>query len=220
MLPISFLQEIDTDDVTVLDFDCQLNGGSKKPCTKEDWWDAGRESHTAYTLTDRKGYEGGLAKLGLSPDWVDLTDNTMTWWFVAPRLGSMKSIFKSTGYPTKNESMVVPNPKDIVTKALPDIPTLHREMRATLLDIMLGQWFGGAVIDTPQAYSTPVFMLIQATEQMAQAKKLGKKEKKKEQEEQQRKKDFILLIVSVALIVSNPKPILTIKPFAKNKRLT
>ena len=33
-----------------------------------------------------------------------------------------------TGFPTKNESMVVPNPKDIITKGLPDILGLIIDM--------------------------------------------------------------------------------------------
>lgn len=47
----------------------------------------------------------------------------------------------------------------------------------------------------------PVFILMQAVENMAQVKKLGMEEKKQEEEEK-RKRDFILLIMSVALIVS------------------
>lgn len=76
-------------------------------------------------------------------------------------------------------------------------------MEAALLDIMKAQWYNGSVFDATQAYSTPLFMLIQAVDQMAQAKQLGQEEKKEEQEEEQRKKDSILLIVSVVLIVSS-----------------
>lgn len=114
-----------------------------------------------------------------------------------------KVYFKFTGFPTKNESMVVPNPKDIVTKALPDIPGLITDMKATMLDLMLAQWYNGTSADAAQAYSMPVFMLMQAVENMAEAKKLGTQEKQQEEEEEKRKKDFILLIVSVALMVSS-----------------
>lgn len=98
--------------------------------------------------------------------------------------------------------MVVPNPKDIVTKGLPDIPGLVADMEATILDLMMGQWYNGTSSDAAQAYSIPVFILIQAVENMAEAKNLGTQEKKDEEEEEKRKKDFILLLVSVALIVS------------------
>ena len=52
----------------------------------------------------------------------------------------VKVDFKFTGFPTKNESIVVPNPKDIVAKGLPDIPGLKIDMEATMLEIMLGSW--------------------------------------------------------------------------------
>lgn len=78
--------------------------------------------------------------------------------------------------------MVVPNPKDIVTKGLGDIRALRLDMEATLLDMMLGQWAGGSLADAAEAYSTPVFKLMQAVDGMAQAKSLGKEEEKIEEE--------------------------------------
>ena len=98
--------------------------------------------------------------------------------------------------------MVVPNPKDIVTQGITNIPALRTDMEATLLDIMLGTWSNGSTSDPAQAYSIPVFMLMQAIESMAQAKILGQQEKKEEAEEEKRKKDFILLIISLVLMVS------------------
>jgi hypothetical protein len=100
--------------------------------------------------------------------------------------------------------MVVPNPKDIVTKALPSIPSLNSSMQATLLDMKLAQWTNGSLSDPVQAYSTAVFMLMQAVDSMAQAKQLGQKEEKEEEEEEKRKKNFFLLIVSVVLMVCPP----------------
>ena len=94
--------------------------------------------------------------------------------------------------------MKVQNPKDIVIKALPSIPGLRTEMRATLLDIMLGQWVDGTASDAAYAYSTPVFMLMQAVDSMAQAKALGEKEQKQEEEAE---KNFIVMILSVVLMV-------------------
>ena len=56
-------------------------------------------------------------------------------------------------------------------------------------------------MDAAEAYSTPVFMLMQAVDSMAQAKALGAQEEKAEEEEEKRRKNFILLIVSVLLMV-------------------
>lgn len=158
---------------------------------------------TAFKLTDAQGYDAGLAKAGLLQNWVDRGDYTMVYTFEAPRVGSLKRDYKFSGFPIKNESMVVPNPKHIVTNALPNIPALRDEMQATLMDIMLGQWLNGSSSDAADAYSTLVFMFIQGIEGMAEAKKLGQQEKKTEQEEEKRKKDFIVMIVSVVLLVRN-----------------
>ncbi|KAK5111586.1 hypothetical protein LTR85_011815 [Meristemomyces frigidus] len=120
--------------------------------------------------------------------------------FTAPRAGR-KFEYKFTGYPVENATMVVPNPKDIVTQGLGSIPDLQIAMEATLMDMILGNWADGSTADAAQAYSTPVFMLMEAVDSMAQAKALGKQEQKEEKEEEKRKKDFILLIVSVVLMI-------------------
>lgn len=101
--------------------------------------------------------------------------------------------------------MVVPNPKDIVSKGIGSIPDLRLDMQATYLDMILGQWAGddgGSLEDPAMAYSAPVFMLMQANDGMAQAKAYGQQEEKDEKEEAKRKKDFILLIVGIVLMVS------------------
>ena len=156
---------------------------------------------TTLKLTDRDGYNKGVARAGLGPDWVVRDDYTYKYSFEAPHYGMKKTWFDFIGFPTKNESMVVPNPKDIVTKALPRIPALRVDMQATYMDIMLGQWSDGSVADAAEAYSTPVFILMQAVDNMAEAKKLAKKEEKYEEKQEEREKNFILLIVSIVLLV-------------------
>ncbi|KAJ5323307.1 hypothetical protein N7476_001907 [Penicillium atrosanguineum] len=151
---------------------------------------------TAFKLIDQDGYEGGLATIGLSPDWVVLDDYTYEYTYIADEAGSRIADFKFSGYPTKNESMVVPNPKDIVRKGLSDILGLLMEMQATMIEIMVRQWVNGLSEDAAQAYSIPIFMPMQAVENINQAKNLGTQEKRGEKEEGKRKKDFILLIVS------------------------
>lgn len=157
---------------------------------------------TALTLTDENGYSAGLANAGLAPDWVALGDYEIDHDITSPH-GGRKLTLKFTGFPIENSTMVVPNPKDIITKGLGSIPSLRASMEATLLDIVLGDWSGGSTSDAAQAYSTAVFMLMQAVDGMAQAKTLGEQEQQEEEEEERRKKDFILLIVSVVLMVSS-----------------
>ena len=149
------------------------------------------------TLKDKNGYIAAINKAGISPDWIHLGPHTVTHDLVQPRAGR-KFIYEFTEYPIENTNMKVQNPKDIVTKALPSVPGLRTEMRATLLDIMLGQWVDGTASDAAYAYSTPVFMLMQAVDSMAQAKALGEKEQKQEEEAE---KNFIVMILSVVLMV-------------------
>lgn len=187
-----------------IDFDCVLGDGTRTPCSKLDnvnYEETMSYKTTALTLTDQNGYQDGLAQAGLEPDWVLLGDYEYDHTPAAYH-GSRKFQYKFTGFPIKNDSMVVPNPKDIVTKAMPNMDGLRTSMQATLLDLMLGQWSNGSVSDPTEAYSMPVFMLMQAVDNMAEAKKLGQQEKQTEEEEAKRKKDFILLIISIVLVVS------------------
>ena len=158
------------------------------------------------TLSDGDGYNAGLVKAGLSPDWVELGPYSIERDFSAPHAGR-KYMLYFTGFPIQNTSMIVTNPKDIVTKGLGDLPTLRSDMENSLLDIMGGNWIGGDPADAALAYSTPVFMLMEAVDSMAQAKELAQKEEAKEaEEEEERKKNFIILILSVIFMVLSIPP--------------
>ncbi|KAJ5134887.1 glycoside hydrolase [Penicillium atrosanguineum] len=80
-------------------------------------------------------------------DWLPLdfhqTGLSSTITHMTDEAGSRIADFKFSGYPTKNESMVVPNPKDIVRKGLSDILGLLMEMQATMIEIMVRQWVNG-----------------------------------------------------------------------------
>lgn len=102
----------------------------------------------------------------------------------------------------KNECKVVLNPKYIVSQAIPNMPELRNQMKATLLNIMLGQLINSSTANAAEAYSSPVFMLMQGVDGMAQAKQIGEDEKWHNEEAEAKKRDFILTIVSVILIVS------------------
>ncbi|KAJ6032219.1 glycoside hydrolase [Penicillium herquei] len=182
-------------------FDCAIGSKAAKSCSDVNSDDELAIHTTAVTLVDKDGFDTAIADNGFISTWVELGDYTYVWEYAAQEYGERKADFKFTGsFPIQNASMTVPNPKDIVTKALPDIPTLLTEMQATLLDLMLSQWQNGSFTDPASAYSMPVFMLMQAVEDMAEVKSLGTTEKKIEAEEAKRKKDFILMIVSVVLM--------------------
>lgn len=183
-------------------FDCQIDGDdSSFPCTEATSlsnYQKMATKTTKMTLKDKDGYLAALEKAGISPDWVHLGSHTVTKEAVEPRAGR-KFQYQFTGYPVEEDNMSIPNPKDIVTKALPSIPSLRTEMQATLMDMMLGNWASGTSADAAYAYSTPVFMLMQAIESMAQAKALGQKEQMAEEEAE---KNLIVMIISAVLLVS------------------
>jgi chitinase len=189
-------------------FDCTtLGDGTKTACSDLNREEVQREDGTtALTLRDEDGYNAALGTAGLSPDWVVLGDYSITRELVMPH-GGRKYNLKFTGFPIQNSSMVVPNPKDIVTQGIGDIPSLRADMADAALSIMAGFWSGGGVDDPAQAYSASVFVLMQAVDGMAQAKKLGEQEEEEEEEEERkRRQNIILLIISVVFMVSSPSP--------------
>ncbi|KAJ9624398.1 Glucan endo-1,3-alpha-glucosidase agn1 [Taxawa tesnikishii (nom. ined.)] len=192
----------DTDCIHQPDFDCQIDksGSSTFPCTDVDLWHEDMSTDTTIlTLRDEDGYNGALGNAGLAPDWVVLGDHEVDKSVVMPHAGRTYR-YQFSGYPIENPDIVVPNPKDLITKGLGSIPELRESMQATYLEIVLGLYTGGTTMDAAEAYSTPVFMLMQAVDGMAQAKALGAQEEKEEEEEEKRRKNFIILIVSVVLM--------------------
>jgi chitinase len=152
---------------------------------------------TFMTLEDEDGYNAALARAGLAPDWVVLRENEIDKDLTVPHIGR-KYTYTFENYPIKNPDLVVPNPKDIVTKGLGSIPELRLSMQATYMEIAVGSYIGGSPMDAAEAFSTPVFLLMQAVENMAQAKALGAHEEEIEEDE---RKNFILLIISVFFLV-------------------
>lgn len=202
---LTVAEMLDTNYIYQPDFDCQVDkkGSETFPCADVDLYSHSidmRYRTTTLTLRDEDGYYEALGNAGIAPDWVVLGDHEVHKNWVEGR-GSGKNEYRFSGYPIENPDIVVPNPKDLVTKGIGSIPELRLSMQATYLDIVLGLYTGGTTMDAAEAYSTPVFMLMQAVDGMAQAKALGAQEEKEEEEEEKRQKNFILLIVSVVLMV-------------------
>jgi chitinase len=197
----------DTDYIHHPDFNCKIDqkhNSNTFPCT-----DVHLNSHykdmsthtTVMTLNDENGYNIALGNAGILPDWVILGSHKVE--KTSNPYGAGRTFeYSFSGYPIENPDMVVPNPKDLVTKGLGNIPELQLSMQATYLEIVLGLYVGGSTMDAVEAYSTPVFMLMQAVDNMAQAKALGVKEKDLEEKaKEERRKKFILLILGVVLMV-------------------
>jgi hypothetical protein len=112
------------------------------------------------TLTDSDGWSAKRTDEGIDSSYVEFGDYTRKQYY-ASNLGMRVFGYNFNNIPIKNESMMVPNPKDIVSPAIPNMPALRNQMKATLLDIMLGQWINGSTSNAAEAYSSPVFMLMQ-----------------------------------------------------------
>ncbi len=66
----------------------------------------------------------------------------------------------------------VPNPKTVITNALPTIGTLKNTLLARQQDFNLGHWTGPSD-DLLQTYSMPIFMIQQAIAAIATVKQIG-----------------------------------------------
>jgi chitinase len=104
------------------------------------------------------------------------------------------SIQYNYNYPMNADVIKVPNPKDIMTAALPNITALRAQIRLASLAVRLNMYDGDET-DAVRALAAPVFMLVQAVDSMGQVKEIGGKV------EDDEKKKLILLIVSVVLMV-------------------
>ncbi|KAL3477790.1 glycoside hydrolase superfamily [Aspergillus californicus] len=155
---------------------------------------------TDLTVPDEDAFSAGLVKAGLLDEWVTFDDYSITRQNLNVRPAESTTL-SFTGWPSKNESMVVQNPKDIVTEGLPNIPDMISEMEITRLEILGGSWSGGDPRDAAVAYAPAIFMLEQAVDSMAQAKEIGAQEEKdEEEEERKRKESLILLILGVVFL--------------------
>lgn len=158
-----------------------------------------------FKLRDVNGFNGELANQGLSPDWLAYGDSSVA--DVYLERGTTSVITKHLkNFPIRNDSMVVPNPKDIVTPALQNFPSLRSDMANTANEILLQQWNDTSMAAPAQVYSVPVFVMMQGIDNMSQAKTAAEGIKDAEAKEaEEKKKNIILLVLSLVLIVSSSK---------------
>ncbi len=151
-----------------------------------------------YTLKDSDGFYAELASTyGVDKSWV-----------VFKKKGG---IVRNIGHCTRRDDCVTStdyewinfpqaagsgdinpaNPKDVVTSALPTIDDMMDNILATTAEMYIGA-FNGSILDVPDTFSMPVFLIQQAVQSMATVKQLG---------EEQAKRDKINLILEILGIV-------------------
>lgn len=190
----------------MIDFDCTIHDETRA-CPDRKLIKNTMGKPTYFKLRDADGFSAELAKQGLALDWIAYGDYTIS---TVEYERGMTSILKKDlkNFPIRNDSMVVPNPKDIVVPALKNLPGLRSDMETTAIEMMLHQWSTVSMTDPVQVYSVPVFVMIQGIDSMKQAKQAASDIKKAEEKEaEEKKKNLIMLIISLVLIVSWPKVI-------------
>ncbi|GFF54699.1 hypothetical protein IFM51744_08432 [Aspergillus udagawae] len=156
-----------------------------------------------YTFVDEQGFYDELqSKYGIQRDWVEVSDvvNEDKLCTPNPRSGGIVCHnIKQTNQniPHAKADFTIPNPKDSIANALPRFQALQRDVVSTWADLSFFLWDGDDA-DVVEAFSTPVFMLLQAVESMATVKDIGETEKEKEEEE---KRNLIITIISAVLLI-------------------
>ncbi|UKZ56764.1 hypothetical protein TrVGV298_010605 [Trichoderma virens] len=178
-------------------FDCTCEGygpTSTQRCPFTWTQLAGADSFKmTYTLINSTGFYDTLqSQYGINASWVTFTDKhdiTDTFSAGCERYETcVRTDYQWINIPTAASDIEIPNPKDVITKALPTIGTLQNGILARKMDLNVGLW-NGSSDDLLQVYSMPVFMLSQAVTAMQNAKALGK------QYEREKKIELILEIL-------------------------
>lgn len=180
-----------------------VNTGSSQCPPSEKIWEGDWTYSITYELTDAAGFNASIqADLGIDPAWVTFGDtNTLigcqSGTEVNPGTGNrpcLKIFEKKYGFPMKGDNVEVPNPKDLLQAALPNIEALHDTVTAVYIEIGLDV-DEASVADMVTAVSMPMFMLESAVDQMKTIKDIGA------EVADQKKKELNLTILGVALFV-------------------
>ncbi|KAI1872594.1 hypothetical protein JX265_005474 [Neoarthrinium moseri] len=160
-------------------------------------WDDADYYTLTYTLVDEEGFYTQLEDdFGIQRDWVTFgeREDKNTCVGAGSHSDCVRYDRVRHGYPTRNDSMEVTNPKDIITKAQSGLDDLHDTMVISQLE-WIGLSWNGSGSDMMEVLSVPVSMLEQAIDSMQRAKDIG------EQEETAEKNKLIVEIISAVLMV-------------------
>ncbi|PYH89995.1 hypothetical protein BO71DRAFT_463829 [Aspergillus ellipticus CBS 707.79] len=178
-------------------FKCTLNIGGVNKTTGSCPADNGEVSvkHTVfYDLVDADGFYSSLTtNVGVEQDWVVLTggySNTLGAYYTSKGNTECNAAFNRgttqcywwRGFPIPAQDITVTDPRNLMKKALPNIPDLQLSILLTQLDIMSGS-FNGVIDDAVQTFSTAVFMLAELVDRIYNVVSIGAKieaDKKKE----------------------------------------
>jgi chitinase len=170
-------------------FMCTQEGGVPTRCDNigARLWDSNNELYEWIDDTAEKKFyaelleETGLPKEGIY--WSSKTPKYPKQYAPSGKNGTAEPLseirkFKN-GFPSIEYDYPIANPKDILTTAAKGMEAMTETYYITYLSMLAGVWDGdhGDIFDT---YSVSAFMIVQALENMEQAKKIGKKAKDNE----------------------------------------
>lgn len=147
------------------------------------------------TLRDSDGFDKALAELGVDREWVTFGEHIEEIRCQPTSGGTgLCENFELTiqGYPKTKADWEAPNPKDIMSQAMPNLPKLEDELMIATSEIGLGIW-EGSNSDVVEVLSMPILMMAQAVDGMARAKEVG------EDWENEENKNLLLTIISAVL---------------------
>jgi glucan 1,3-beta-glucosidase len=202
-------------------FDCTFESGTLKETQQCPWGYMQIVSYDVWTITynikDENGFYNALSsKYGIVKDWVTLGGH---WEQKNSCAGNSKfcarTDYEKVNIPQASGNITVPNPKDVITNALPNIGNLKTSLLSRQVDskslhiiiiahanptnqppasiVSLGTW-DGPIDDVIQVLSVPVFMINQALQSMISAKAAG------QQAAKEKKIQTILLILGIVFM--------------------
>ncbi|KKA17641.1 hypothetical protein T310_8420, partial [Rasamsonia emersonii CBS 393.64] len=180
-------------------FNCTLNVDGRNTTTQKcplpEKTLASGSYELYFDLVDPNGFYNALEQdYGIDKSWVKFGTKDFENSCVGQQHGCIIIRRIWNGYPQEADNINVPNPKDLLTKAVPSMQSLQDKIDATWMDLMLAEW-NGTALDAAQVLALPVAMVQQAVDSMAQVKQIGKTE------EEQKKKELILDIVTAVVAV-------------------
>lgn len=156
-----------------------------------------------YILVDEEGfYNQLLTKYGVPKSWVEVSTVEKKDNFCVPDVRSGGQVCHKTDQvnqdiPHAKDDFTITNPKDSIAGALPRFQDLRTDIISTWADMSFFLWDGDDS-DAVQALATPVFMLLQNVDSMANIKEIGEQQKEKDERE---KANFIITIISAVLLI-------------------
>ncbi|KAF1993329.1 glycoside hydrolase family 18 protein [Amniculicola lignicola CBS 123094] len=145
------------------------------------------------TLRDHDGFFKALyKKTGIMEDWIKFGKYEEETQCNPACMNKLE--LTVNGLPQLKDEYTIPNPKDIIQKAMGNSQNLLNQLTARTFDVGMGLWSGGNP-DVVQALAIPVFLVENAIEGMEDAKELGEKEEK------EAAKNKLLLILSLVFLI-------------------